>query len=304
MYTKTTEASGKRIIGDISLFDSTKEEDWESMYERIMEKKYAKETRNFSKKITGKKCDGEVPIYVVPLERGGPSYKTVELEGCNSEDVFYARISKGFGMQDVSSFTIGPIVGEGLCLVNAAFSKSICVMHIEGGGKVNLKRKNYWQRKKKPEREIVLINEEEMKVNGHTVKIVEWLKENEGIWMEEWNRWRKYIALSSRGSFHWADASETIAYRYKNKYINFVEWKKECYIRPSYDLLPKTKPFQFLEKVWKEEKVALGLVHPKGRDGKKQNAITKEYVRNLYDSKWDMCCQPYVVAGKLLDVKI
>lgn len=82
-------------------------------------------------------------IYFIPRERGGPSYKSVPLEGVINDDVQYCPISKGYPMQDVSSFTLGPIVGEGLCLVNSAFSKSICIMHIEGGGKVDLKRKNH-----------------------------------------------------------------------------------------------------------------------------------------------------------------
>ena len=107
------------------------------------------------------------------------------------------------------------------------------------------------------------------------------------------------------GDFHWADASPCIAYRYKNDYIDFVTWKKECYIRPSYELLPGTTVYQFLYKVWHDMRRPLGLVHPKAVSvGEVQPAITPEYIRDLFDSPFDMCCQPYVVAGRLLGVDI
>lgn len=45
-------------------------------------------------------------------------------------------------MQGVSSFSLGPVVGEGLVVVNAAFSKVIYLQHLIGGI-VNYKRKNF-----------------------------------------------------------------------------------------------------------------------------------------------------------------
>lgn len=137
--------------------------------------------------ITGKKhTSGEAPIFLVPRERGGPSYLKVELEGVDNEDVQYALISKGYPVKDLSSFTLGTVVGEGLCIVNAAFSKSITVAHIEGGGKVDLKRKNYWKRSKEPKRKIKLISFTEMKVDGARYNIFELLKNNEKKWPPEW----------------------------------------------------------------------------------------------------------------------
>ena len=110
----------------------------------------------------------------------------VELEGVDNEDVQYALISKGYPVKDLSSFTLGTVVGEGLCIVNASFSKSITVAHIEGGGKVDLKRKNYWKRSKEPERKIKLISFTEMKVDGAKYNIFELLKDNEKKWPPEW----------------------------------------------------------------------------------------------------------------------
>jgi hypothetical protein len=76
------------------------------------------------------------PIFLIPRERGARGYKSIQLDGCESDSVFYAPISKGYGMQDVSSFTMGPVKTEGvytgLCLVNSAFSMIITIDHIDG----------------------------------------------------------------------------------------------------------------------------------------------------------------------------
>ncbi|CAH6420770.1 Hypothetical protein HVR_LOCUS1286 [uncultured virus] len=123
---RTYPASTKRTIGDISIFDdnvspmNVLQHNWNVAYKTIMDQKYAKETRNFSRTIVGnpQPLERHAPIYLIPRERGGPSYLSVPLQGINPADVQYCPISKGFPMQDVSSFTLGPIVGEGLCLVN------------------------------------------------------------------------------------------------------------------------------------------------------------------------------------------
>lgn len=107
------------------------------------------------------------------------------------------------------------------------------------------------------------------------------------------------------GDFHWTDGlGETLICRKEYGCLNFVQWKKMCYIKSSYDLLPKTTVFQFLLKVWKENNIPLGLVHPKNHDSENIEPITKEYIRWLYDTNEEMCCQPYVVAGLLLGVTI
>lgn len=297
--------SGKRTIGKFKLFKTDDEEDWEKEYVRIMNKKYSKYSRRFSAIITGKKMKNP-PIFVVPRIRAGPSFKSIPLKGVDNEDVYYAPISKGFSMQEVSSFSLGPIIGEGLCLVNAAFSKCIMISHIEGGGIVDYRRKNFWRpvSRSSPERKIKLINEKYMKVDGEKVKIFEWLKENEDLWLNEWEKWRKSIALCSQGDFHWADSSPVIAYRYKKKYLNFVDWKIECYIKPSYELLPETDVIKFLLKVWKKHKIPLGLVHPKGIDEEKCSRLTEERIKEMFESPVEMCCQPYVIAGWLLGVEV
>ena len=37
------------------------------------------------------------------------------------------------------------------------------------------------------------------------------------------------------------------------RYIDFVTWKKECYIKPSYGLLPQTAVFQFLQQMQQQK---------------------------------------------------
>jgi hypothetical protein len=71
------------------------------------------------------------------------------------------------------------------------------------------------------------------------------------------------------------------------------------------ELLPDIEAFQFLVKVWKEKKRPLGLVHPMAiREGEVVQPITKKYLRELFDSETEMCCQPYVVAAALLGMKV
>lgn len=307
VYNLPIPASTSRFIGDLRLFESNNPYDWEKMYHDIYDTKYKKGSRNFSRTITGKKWDkGEPPIYLIPRERGGESYKTNKLEGCNAEDIQYCAISKGYGMQDVSSFTLGPVVGEGLCIVNAAFSKSICIMHLEGGN-VDLKRKNFWKPKK--ERIIKLVSENDMLVDNKKYNIIEWMKNNENLWLNEWEKWRKTIALCSTGDFHWTrinneEYSPTLTYRYKGQYIDFVRWKIECYIKPAYELIPKTTVYEFLMKCWKEHKVPLGLVHPMARSNEVEKPITREFLINLIYDKEEMGCMPYILTAKLMDIRV
>ena len=210
---KTISASSKRCVYDPSLFETDDPIEWENAYQETMDPKYKKETRNFSKTFAGKRQDKEPPIFLIPRERGGSSYKKNNLEGCASEDVMYAPISKGYSMQDVSSFTIGPVVGEGLCLVNAAFSKSICIMHMEGGGKFDLTKKNFWKKSSRdPERAVRFYNYTSIVVDGKKVETNKWLAENTDLWFSEWDKWRKAVALCSMGDFHWDDTSPCISH--------------------------------------------------------------------------------------------
>ena len=303
---KTYPACSHRIIGDLNTFNTNDPAIWETMYKIVMDKKYAKNTRNFSTNIIGTPIEDSIaPIYVIPRTRGGPSYLSVPLNGVDINNVQYCPISKGFPMQDISSFTLGPIIGEGLCLVNAAFSKCITVAHIEGGGVVDYKRKNFWKRSKNPHRKIIYINKDEIDVDGLKYNTKEWLHNNENLWFPEWNIWRKSVAMCSKGDFHWNNnMGNVISYRKGPDYLNFVQWKKECYIRPSYELLPTTDVYKFLHTVWSEYNIPLGLVHPKAKSDFAENPITPEFIRNMYDSPDIMCCQPYVVAGKLMNIPI
>lgn len=162
-----------------------------------MESKYDKGTKKFTTKIMVVPKD-EPRIYVIPA---GPSYLTMPLSDDDPNTLHYCPISKGFSMQDVSSFSLGPIVCEGLCLVNATFSKSITIAHIEGGGCLNLNRKNFWQRKGAL-CQINPIDDQYMLVDGVRFHIATWLLQTEiGLRYPECDRWRRSIALYSRGDF-------------------------------------------------------------------------------------------------------
>ena len=297
-----TKVSTNRIVASLSLFDSNDPLLWEQAYKETMEGKYAKNTRNFSGKIHGMSSDNP-KIFLIPRVRGGPSYKKYNLKDADPGDLQYCPISKGYPMQNISSFTLGPIVGEGLCLVNAAFSKIICVMHIEGGGKIDFKRKCYWRPARKPHRDIEIIDSSTMSVNGEEVNIQTWLSSNKNLWLKEWTEWSQSIALTSRGDFHWSNNSPIVIYKSKKRYMKFQEWKIECYIKPSYELIPQTDVFQFLYDVYHNKKISLGLVHPFSKGSGELKPVTKEYLKELLESKSQFVCQPYVIAAKLLGIE-
>ncbi len=298
-----TPASGKRFVADPLLFGSEDPALWEKVYRETIEKKYIKDSRNFSRKIHG--CPTKAPqIFLIPRTRGGPSYKQHALQGAASTDLQYAPISKGYSMQNVSSFTIGPVVGEGLCLVNAAYSKIVCVTHIEGGGSVDLRRTCFWKPAKKPHRKIEIHDDARMYVDGVLVETHTWLAENESLWLNGWEKWRRSVALASRGDFHWSGGSFVVAYRHRQKYIGFRKWKIECYVRPSFKLLPETDVFKFLYETLYTKKVSLGLVHPMAGGNNALRPLTKEFLKSLIDSDTAFACQPYVVAAKLLGVEL
>ena len=298
----TVPASGSRTVYNLDLFSSSDPRLWEKAYVENMNPKYKKNTRNFSKSITGATVSSP-NIYVIPRVRGGPSYKDVDLIEDDPTKLQYCPISKGYSMQNVSSFTLGPVIGEGLCIVNAAFSKIITIAHIEGGGKVNLKRKNFWQRSRKPTRTIKIIDRQFMMVDGQIYMINEWLERHLHLWFNEWELHRKHIALSSEGSFHWSDPAEVVAYWHNHKPIDFVTWKIECYVKPAYALIRQTDVYHFLVNLYNVHKISIGLVHPMAKDGALE-PITASYIQQLYESKDTMSCMPYVVAGLLLGVAV
>jgi hypothetical protein len=285
---------------------------WENLYnEKYNKNKYKKNNKNFSKKITGKSCENP-HIYIIPRERGGPSYKKVQLEYDNAEDIHFCPVSKGFSMQDVSSFTLGPVVGHGLNVVNSAFSKCIAIKHIDGSGAYCETNKKFWKKSRKaPIRKIINISNEEMIINEVVVNKINWLENNKDLWYEDWKKWHDMIRLNPNGNFNWCDDSETIIFcncidnPYINLYMNFVDWKKLSYIEPAYKLFNENnRVIQFLKFLYQEKKISIGLVHPKGRDNHKEKALTKEFIEDLYNSTYEMSCMPYVVAGYLLGSQI
>lgn len=98
-----TQASAKRSVYCLNLFETSDPQKWENAYKEIMNPKYQKNTRNFSRQIHGKKNEGRPPlIYLIPRVRGGSSYKETPLNGENPNNLQYCPISKGYSMQDVS----------------------------------------------------------------------------------------------------------------------------------------------------------------------------------------------------------
>ena len=295
----------RQVYGDLTLCDSLDSQEWERVYQLVMDPKYKKQTRGYSRKIQGHVYQhGQPPIYLIPRQRGGSSYKKLDLVGSDATDLQYACVSKGYGMQDVSSFTLGPVVGEGLCVVNSAFSKIITIGHIEGNGVVDVSRKCFWKRSSSPKYSILPIDTNYMMVDGQQVKITDWLKQHESEWLSSWDQWRRHVALCSLGDFHWDGDVPIVSYRYKDRYLSFVEWKKQCYITPAYKLIPETSVYKFLKEVWSVHKIPLGLVHPMAQSHESEHPITHKYLRELYDSSVEMTCMPYCLAGFLLDVKI
>lgn len=52
------------------------------------------------------------------------------------------------------------------------------------------------------------------------------------------------------------------------------------------------------------QKIPIGLVHSKGFDEELIRPITAEYLTKLFNDPNTMCCQLYVIAGRLLNVEI
>ena len=306
-------ALSTRKITDSSLFNTTDPQLWEAAYQDTINPKYKKGTRNCRIKPPTTKFH-DAPIYLVPRERG-TSYKDIPLfdsagKQVKPDDVFYAPVSKGYGMQDLSSFTVGPIVGEGLCLVNTAFSKAIGIMHVEGGGKWSDKRKNFWIRNKKPKYQIHRVTSDTMSVDSVVVNIHEWLDSHKDEWYPEWLKWHDSVALCGDGNFHWIDDWETLAYYHPSvprsitseyvpgSLLNFQQWKTQTYLKFSMDLMPSIPDFQRLQDL-RQRGVVLGLVHPKAKSTSETPMNRDELQAFLYGPH-DMCCQPYIVAYMLL----
>lgn len=314
MASSIINASKGRKVYDPSLFDTLSPEKWEEAYMATLNPKYRRDKRKFSTKVhTSVEPYGKnPPILLIPRERGGPSYKEVkalDLKGksIDPKKIVFLPISKGYSMSGLSSFTLGPIVGEGLCLVNSAFSKSIHTFHLEGNGKTDLTKPSFWCRSRKPTQEVVYISEKKIKVDGVVYDTIKYLKDNESEWLGEWEKWSKSVALCGDGSFHWDQIGSkeypTIGYRHHGEYLNFTDWKKRCYIAPSYELLPSTPEFKYLQELYSKG-FAMGLVHPKAKSDTAERPITAKILREMFDSEEFMCCQPFVVTACLLGVEI
>lgn len=296
------DVSGKRqVCKDLGVFDSVDGDVWEKLYQTTITPKYRKGTRNFTTKVTGKAIVSSPTVFIIPRVRGGPSYKLTPLEGIDdNEAVQYCPISKGFPMQDVSSFTLGPVVGEGLCVVNAAFSKVIYLQHLIGG-RVDYRRKNFWRPQNTRSVEYV---DEILIVDGVKHQPIDWLTNNRDLWEKNWEEWRRSIALCSEGSFHWGDGmGPVITYKTpkgsKVEFEGFVDWKYNSYINPARELIPLTREYKFMRSLI-DKNIPIALLHPMGSSGNEERPMTKEQLRELFDDPYEMSCMPFVVAYMLL----
>lgn len=100
---------------------------------------------------------------------------------------------------------------------------------------------------KKPLR-IIIYKNYQIFIDGISVNINNWLKKNENLWLNEWIKWSQAIALCNNYNVVWPFDSMRVSFRFKEKYIDFITWKKECYIKPAFELLPETNAFKFLKK--------------------------------------------------------
>ena len=265
-----------------------------------MEVGFQKTSRNFSRKIMGRRMD-DPPIFVISRRRGH-SYKAIPLAGLSSQDVFYAPVSSGFSMQDASSYIMGPVVGEGLNLTNAAYSKIITVMHIQGGGRVDYRSKSFGK-PGKAIREVQVTSPTTMLVDGSEVLIKTWLESNKALWFEEWNLWARSIAMCSRAEYRWGNQSVRVGYWLNDQCVDFLHWKIECILKPSYRLLEESKSARFLKEVRAEGRTyclgpSFGAMTALGAP------ITVDLIKTLYQSSHSICGSAYVLAGYLLDVPI
>lgn len=68
-------------------------------------------------------------------------------------------------------------------------------------------------------------------------------------------------------------------------------------------ILHSIPEFQTLVKLH-QQKYCLGLANLKGMKNKSEKHITREYIKALYESNFEMCCMPCVIAGLILGVDI
>jgi hypothetical protein len=286
---------------------------WEEAYQKCVPFKYSK-SRYSPKKVDASEDKKEIPaprVYVIPRIRT-QSYK-IPLEGVDDPTtIVYCPISKGYGMQGLSTFSLGPSCDPKnpfLVLVNGAYSKVIAVEHLEGKGCFDLKRKNFWKRARKPLFTIEMEGFDKIRVNQKLFDLSSWLNDNRQLWYPEWSKWSKHVTFYGEGSFHW---SKTPTVTYCNPYlqedlqedskalqfIDFATWKQQYYIQPGLQLMESRWEWKYLVSLLKSGRV-IALTHPEGHAFPPQQPLQLSLLQELIDSKEDFCTMPYVVAFKL-----
>lgn len=125
-----------------------------------------------------------------------------------------------------------------------------------------------------------------MSVDGLVVNKKKWLEKNKVLVVRRIEKIARFDQNVSfpLGNFNWFN--NCVDDPDNNIYMDFVTWKKTCYIIPSYKLFNKkdNKVINFLKLLYKKKKISIGLVHPKGKLDKKEKGTTSKYIKFLYDS--------------------
>ena len=289
-------------IADPVLFKSTDADVWNNAYRTVQNPKYKIGKRKYSKKIVGRTVT-DPKIYCVPRRRG-QSYKTKAFkEVRDNSDLYYCEASKGYRFGDLSSFAAGPIVGHGINVLSAVWSKRIFTSHIEGGH-FDITKPNFWAKPDRAScRRVEWICKNIIKVDGDKYTVNKWLKENMKEWYGEWKNWSEAIALCGEPTFKWMCNYDCIAWVINNKVRTD---SKQCwfdtYVTWLYGIWDNLDTYSFVEDVMKVDKKSIVLVHPM-LSIDSDEPITRQVIHDHIDSGATMCA-PYCLMAKLLGMKL
>ncbi len=284
----------KRKIANLSLLDTTDKDTWMNAYNLVQVDRLKPGYYNYSKKLMGKPTQ-KPTIHVVRRVRGGDSYKSVQLNDLDGNtipvnDIFWVPSSKGYSFSDISPYVIGPIIGHGINILNAVWSKHVTVGHLNG--KFNLNSKNFW---KKSSKDVDIDDIQEIF--------------NSKKWYIEWKKWSDHVALCGDPAFNWVDnMGLTIAY-VKNKdvnintdsfYKNEKEFHRDTYEKWLSEAWDNLESFKYLYRRFTQDKVHIALIHPIiSSEHDMSIPITAEYME-----KWiqdgNLMNTPMLLAMKLI----
>lgn len=274
--------------------DTTDEETWKKIYKKVQNEKYAVGKRKYNKKIVG--TETETPkIYVVPRRRG-KSYKHFKDENDTplSDHAYWCEASKGFRFGDLSSYTAGPIVGHGINVLSATWSKRVYALHLLGG-KFDINKKDFWD-KRKPKRKIV---DDKIVVDDQEYPINEWLTDNKDEWYSEWKKWSQAVALCGEPSFKWMSNYKNVCWIINNKIrFDFKVCWYETYVKWLHQFWETLDTFKYVKKVFDKRNIV--LVHPMVGDYSKGPTTIEDIKARVKNNR--IIEAPWVLTSKLLGI--